>query len=217
MYLLFWPSSSTPSTSTSSSTLSTKGGDTRNVLSKWMELSVSVNREGINTSPSRHAAQTDDSTYYLIFDAIQHKGSLKFLDRLSTKWKIIVVNSAESCKRCEIGGKTLIQMFLASDESSSTWEHVPRYMREKMAAISYALSHSADWLYVTDSQFLPEEDTLLSVCSHKVITVYQSCSQCEPEVVPHLIVSFPALFSHLFLFLWSLPKRLSSHSLEKKK
>ena len=116
------------------------------------------------------------SLHYLIFDAIEHKGSLEFLDNLSAKWEILVVNLAnksqlESCRRCQVVKKTWTRKFLATETASPTWKQVPNYAEEKIVAILYALWNSAEWLYVTDSQFLPTEEELLSVCSHKVITI----------------------------------------------
>ena len=116
------------------------------------------------------------SLHYLIFDAIEHKGSMEFLDNLSAKWEILVVNLAnasqlESCRRCQVVQKTWIRKFLATETSSPTWKQVPNYAEEKIVAILYALWNSAEWLYVTDSQFLPKEEELLSVCSHKVTTI----------------------------------------------
>ena len=155
---------------------------TASYLMLWTPLSCVVRERYIGFVGWRDISQesgigigSKNSTHYLIFDAIEHNGSLEFLDGLSTKWEILVVNLAEryrlkSCRRCLVVGATWTEKFLATGMTPATWERVPGYAKEKIAAISYALWNSAEWLYVTDSQYLPEEDTLLSASSHKVRT-----------------------------------------------
>ena len=60
------------------------------------------------------------------------------------------------------------EKFLTAEMASLNWEKVQGYAKEKIVAILYALLNSAEWLYVTDSQFLPEEDT---VCVNKVTNI----------------------------------------------
>ena len=127
-------------------------------------------------TPSEKSEGTGSSIHYLIFDAINYKGSLEFLDGMSARWEILVVNSMgkdqlESCQRCVVVKESWIEEFLETEMASPTWKQVPGYAKEKIIAVLFALLNSAEWLYVTDSQFLPEEDTLLSVSSHKVTII----------------------------------------------
>ena len=127
-------------------------------------------------SPSEKSEGTGSSIHYLIYDAINYKGSLQFLDGFSDGWEILVVNSMgedqlESCRRCRVVEKARTEEFLETEMPSSTWEQVQGHAKEKIVAVLYALLNSAEWLYVTDSQFLPEEDTLLSVSFHKVTII----------------------------------------------
>ena len=145
--------------------------DSRNTFNKWKELSHAA----MNEKPSKHLNTTGGSKHFLIFDAIDHKGSLEFLNSFSARWEILVVNSAnrkqlESCRRCQVVKGTKTEQFLETKMELRTWKQVPGYAKEKIFAILHALLNSAEWLYVTDSQFLPEENTLLSVCVNKVTT-----------------------------------------------
>ena len=141
--------------------------------SKPQESRAVINEGSYRGNEKSRSTFTGKPIHYLIFDAIEHEGSLEFLDGFSAKWKILVVNSADehqlkSCRRCQIVKKTWSRQFLATRVTSSAWTHVPSYSKEKTVAILYALLNSAEWLYVTDSPALPGEDTVLSVCSNKV-------------------------------------------------
>ena len=133
-------------------------------------------RSAIRVKPGAQLGDDRTLTHFLIFDAFKHSGSLEFLDSLSARWEILVVNSAdkdqlESCRRCQVVKESWTEKFLTAEMASLNWEKVQGYAKEKIVAILYALLNSAEWLYVTDSQFLPEEDTLLSVCVNKVTNI----------------------------------------------
>ena len=125
---------------------------------------------------SSRSAQLEENRnlkHFFIFDAFAYSNGLGFLDGLSTRWEILVVNLADrgqlkSCRRCQVVKESWTQKFLAAEMSSATWKQLQGYGKEKIVAILYALLNSAEWLYVTDSQFLPDEDSLLSVCVNKV-------------------------------------------------
>ena len=128
-----------------------------------------------NKETSRSAQPEESWTlkHFFIFDAFAHSSGLEFLDSLSDRWEILVVNLADrgqlkSCRRCQVVKESWTQKFLAAEMSSATWKQLQGYAKEKIVAILYALLNSAEWLYVTDSQFLPDEDSLLSVCVDKV-------------------------------------------------
>ena len=146
-------------------------GENDNTIYSMQALSRPAIR--VTKTSSKQMTQTEKPVHYLIFDASEHKGSLDFLDALSAKWQILVVNlisqrQLESCQRCRVVKETWTSSHLANEMASSTWKTMPAYAKEKIVAILYALLNSAEWLYVTDSPFLPKEETLLSVCSHKV-------------------------------------------------
>ena len=128
-----------------------------------------------NKESSRSAQLEENRTlkHFFIFDAFAYSNGLEFLDGLSDRWEILVVNLADrgqlkSCRRCQVVKESWTQKFLAAEMSSATWKQLQGYGKEKIVAILYALLNSAEWLYVTDSQFLPDEDSLLSVCVNKV-------------------------------------------------
>ena len=60
---------------------------------------------------------------------------------------------------------------LSAEMTSPTWKKVPDFVKGKIVAILYALLNSAEWMYVTDSQFLPKEYALFSACENKVATI----------------------------------------------
>ncbi|GFR80092.1 hypothetical protein ElyMa_000572100 [Elysia marginata] len=131
-----------------------------------------VSHAATNSSVLKMNENNGKSVHFLIFDAVGHKDSLRFLDVLSTKWTVLIVNlvnesQLESCQKCQAVEASWSQKFLAHEVSSQTWKQVPSYAKEKTVAILYALWNSAEWLYVTDSKSLPDEETLLSVCSHQ--------------------------------------------------
>ena len=129
----------------------------------------------INVGLSAQSEDNGSPTHYLIFDSIKRIGSLEFLDSLSYRWEIVVVNAGkdqlESCRRCQMVKESWTEKFLSAEMASPTWKKVPGYAKGKIVAILYALLNSAECMYITDSQFLPKEDALLSACENKVTTI----------------------------------------------
>ena len=129
----------------------------------------------INVGSTTQSEDDGSPTNYLIFDSIKHDGSLEFLDSLSYKWEIVVVNAdkdqLESCLRCQVVKESWTGKFLSAEMASPTWKKLPDSAKGKIVAILYALLNSAEWMYVTDSQFLPKEDVLLFACVNKVTTI----------------------------------------------
>ena len=139
------------------------------------QLLVTRMTSEINKESFRSAQLEEKRTlkHFFIFDAFACSSGLEFLDGLSARWEILVVNLADrgqlkSCPRCQMVNESWTQKFLAAEMSSATWKQLQSHVKEKIVAILYALLNSAEWLYVTDSQFLPDEDSLLSVCVDKV-------------------------------------------------
>ena len=73
---------------------------------KLLHKGKEENSSEINVGPSTQVEDDGSPTHYLIFDSIKHKGSLEFLDSLSYRWEIVVVNAGkdqlESCRRCQV-------------------------------------------------------------------------------------------------------------------